>query len=232
MNVWFNGVWFNGVWFNGVWFNGVWFNGVWFNSVWFNGAWFNSVWFNGVWFDGVRFSWYLTQNQNISQNLWPICKQSWHWWVLESIRLPLNHPSSLPFFLYACISPLCTKFSPASINYCNIVVMAILQTRPRWMHEREVMLTIIPDPPLTELQHPDTIEYRENSCVLLADIPHLEIHISPHSISNSSMTLCQTAVTHNMPTKSIEFCRFSMLHLFLCYAVTANAWTFTHNHYV
>ena len=109
---------------------------------------------------------------------------------------------------------------------------AILQTRPRWTHEREVLLAILPYRPLTELQHRNTIEYSENTCVLPADIPHMEMHISPRLVINSSMNLYNPAGTHKIPTKSIKFCRFSMLHQFLCYAVTANAQTFTHNDYV
>ena len=91
------------------------------------------------------------------------------------------HSFSMP------VSLLCVPNSPSSITYCNIVVKAILQTQPRWPHEREVMFTILPCWPLTVLQHPNTIEYRENPCVLLADIPHMEIHISPRSIINSNL---------------------------------------------
>ena len=100
------------------------------------------------------------------------------------------------------------------------------------MHEREVMLTILPYRPLTLLQHLNTIEYRENTCILPADIPHMETHITPRSITNSSMNPCNSAITDQVRTKSIEFCRFSMLHQFLCYVVNANARTFTHNNYV
>jgi len=49
------------------------------------------------------------------------------------------------------------------------------------------MVTILPYRLLTLLQHPDTIEYRENLCVLPAHIPDKEIHISPRSITNSSI---------------------------------------------
>jgi len=136
------------------------------------------------------------------------------------------HSFSMP------VSLLCVPNSPSSITYCNIVVKAILQTQPRWPHEREVMFTILPCWPLTVLQHPNTLQYRENTCVLPADIPHMEIHISPRSMTNSSMNPCNSAVTHKVPTKSIEFCRFSMLHRFLWYAVTANPRTLMHNDYV
>jgi len=127
------------------------------------------------------------------------------------------------------VSLLCVPNSPSSINYCNIFVKAILQTWPRWTHAQEVMLTILPDWPPTLLQHSNMIEYHENTCVLPADIQHMEVHISPHSKSNSSMNPGNSPVTPKVPTKSIGFCRFSMLHQFLCYAVTANAQTFTHN---
>jgi len=36
-----------------------------------------------------------------------------------------------------------TKFSPSSIDW-NIVVKDILQMRPRWTHESEVKLSILP----------------------------------------------------------------------------------------
>jgi hypothetical protein len=100
------------------------------------------------------------------------------------------------------------------------------------MHEMEVMSTILPYRQLTLLQHPNTIEYCNNSYIIPADIPHMEFHISPRSITNPSMNPCNSVVTHNLLTKSIQFCRFSMLHQFLCYVVTANARTYTHNDYV
>jgi len=60
----------------------------------------------------------------------------------------------------------------------------------------------------------------------------MAIHISPHSITHSSMNPSNSAVSHKVPIKSIEFCRFSMLQQYLCYAITANVWTFLHNDYV
>jgi len=78
---------------------------------------------------------------------------------------------------------------------------------PRWTHEKEVMLTILPYRPLTSLQHPDTIDYSEYTCVLPAGIPHREIHISLRSRTNSAWPLA------TQPSL-IDFCRFSMLHKF------------------
>jgi len=131
--------------------------------------------------------------------------------VLESIRLPLDHPLfftifSLCLYLYGCISPSYTILSPSSID-CNIVVMDILQTSPWWTHEREVMCTILPYQLLTELQHPDRIANHEYMCVLPVDIPRTEIHSSLRSITDSVWPL-QTQPPLN------EFCRFSMLHQF------------------
>jgi len=54
---------------------------------------------------------------------------------------PLLIHFTLQFFLYVCISPLCTKFSPSSIDF-HIVVNDGLQTQPRWMHETEVVPTV------------------------------------------------------------------------------------------
>ena len=42
---------------------------------------------------------------------------------------------TLLFFFYPCICPSYSKFALSSINYCNIVVNSILQTRPKWMYE-------------------------------------------------------------------------------------------------
>ena len=131
--------------------------------------------------------------------------------MLESIKLPLNHRLyltilSLRLYLYACISPSYTKFSPSSIN-CNSVVKNILQTRPRWTHEREGMPTILPDWPLTQLPHPDTIDHRKYMCALLSDIPHTQMHISSRSITHPVWPLATQA-------SIIKFCRFSMLHQF------------------
>jgi len=139
---------------------------------------------------------------------------------------------TLVFFLYTCISPLCTKFSSSSIIYCNIVVNGILQIRLRWTHESDVMLTILSNRPLTYVQYPNTLEYCENTSVLPEDIPHMEIHISPRSITNCSMNCWNAAVTHKVPTKSIEFCIFSILHQYRYYAVTITARSSTCNEYV
>jgi len=123
----------------------------------------------------------------------------------------MNHISyltifSLCLYLCTCISPSYTKFPHSSMD-CNIVARDILQTRPRWIHESQVMLTILPYRRLTYLQHPDTIDYREYTCFLPVDIPHTEIHNCLWSMTNSVWTL-ETQLSH------IEFCRFSMLHQF------------------
>jgi hypothetical protein len=65
-----------------------------------------------VWFNSVQFTRYKAENQNVSENWWPICYKSWHWWVLESIWLPLNPPSYItilspclyPFSVYQIVS--------------------------------------------------------------------------------------------------------------------------------
>jgi hypothetical protein len=91
---------------------------------------------------------------------------------------------------------------------------------------------MLPYPPLTSLQHPNTIEHREKLYVLLADIPDMEIHMSSHSMRNCNMIPYTSAVTHQVATISIQLYRFSKLHQFLCYVVTVNARTFTHNDYI
>jgi len=136
---------------------------------------------------------------------------------------------TLPFILCACISSWDTKFCLSSINY-NIVVKVILQTRPRWTHEREVMLTILPYRPLTCLQHPNRIEYRENSCVLPADIPYTEIHIFPWLITHSVWTLAtQQSLSRSQIYRVLQIQNAAPI---LCNAVTSNPRTFTHNDYV
>jgi len=44
---------------------------------------------------------------------------------------------TLQFLLHAFISPVCMKFSPSLIN-TNIDMKDILQTWPRWTHQREI----------------------------------------------------------------------------------------------
>jgi len=183
-------------------------------------------------FNGVRFTRYFAQNQNVCENLWSLCYQSWHDECLNQLDYPRIIHHTLPFFLYACVTTLSTKCSPSSINYCNIVVNGFLQMRPRRMHRREVMIVILTYRPLTKTQHPNTINHRENTSVLPADIPHIQIHIALCLIPKSSMHPCNSAVTHKLPTKSIEFCEFPMRHQLWCYVVNINAGTFTHNDYV
>jgi len=129
---------------------------------------------------------------------------------------------TLPFFLYACISP-------ASIDR-NIAVKDILQTRPRWMHEREVMLTILHYWPLTWLQQPNTIEYRGNMSVSQPDIAHTEIYISAQSITNSVWTHS----TQPSLSRSQIFPVLLILNdapIILSHVVASNAQTFTHNYH-
>jgi len=168
----------------------------------------------------------------VNGSLWPIFKQSSHWWVVEWIRSPLNHPSYITIlsrclylsFVYQSFS----LFHKLLQHFCkwDFADTAQLNTW-KGSYAYNIVLST-----LSLLQHPDTIEYHENSCVLRADIAHMEIHISPWLIANSSMNPCSSAVTHKVPTKYIVFCRLSMLHQFLCYAVTANAQTVMHHDYV
>jgi len=148
---------------------------------------------------------------------------------LNQYNYPWIIHHTVPFILGACISPLYTKFSLSSIS-CNIVVKVILQTWPRWTHEREVMLTISTHRPLTVLQHPNTVEYCENSCVLPADIPHTEIPISPPLRTNSVWTLAtQPSLWRSQIHWVLQILNDAPI---LCHAVTSNARTFTHNDYV
>jgi len=155
-----------------------------------------------------------------------------HILALTSAWINKDSPESssylIPFFLYACISSLCAKFSPFSIH-CNIVVKVILQTWPRWTQEREIMLTILPDRLLTLLQHPNTIEYCEHIRVLLADITHMEIHISPLSITNSVWTLSiQLSVTIAQKYWVVHILNAAAI---VCDAVTVNLSIFTHKYH-
>jgi len=117
----------------------------------------------------------FVSNLNIDKCL----NQSGYHWIIHH---------TLPFFLYAHISPLCIKLSTFSINW-NILGQGILQAQPRWTHDREVVRMKLPYRPLTNLEHPNTREYRENRCVLLEDIPHREIHIPAWFLTNSVWTL-------------------------------------------
>ena len=114
---------------------------------------------------------------------------------LNQYNYPWIIHCTLTFFLCACISPFYTKFPFSSIN-CNIVVKDILQTRPRLVHEREFMDTIMRYRQRTKLPHSVTLEYRENMCVLPADIPHTEIN---HQLS---MNPCNSAITLKVPNLS------------------------------
>lgn len=105
-----------------------------------------------------------------------------------------------------CISASYTKFSLSSID-CILEVMDILPTQSRLTHQLEVMLTSLHYWPTSSLQHPDTIEYPEFTCVLVANNPLMAIYISPQLIPNSVWPL---------PTQVslIAFSRFSMWHQF------------------
>jgi len=131
----------------------------------------------------------------------------------------------LSFFLYACISPLFTESFLSSID-CNIVLKDILQTRLRWMHEREVMLMISPYQLLTQLQHPRMIQYHLITCVLSVDIPHTEIHICHRSIPHSVWNLA----THPSLLRShiYRVLQIANAASIQCHAVSSNAQTFMH----
>jgi len=136
---------------------------------------------------------------------------------------------TLLVLLYPWISLLCTKFSLSSVN-CNSVGKDTLQTWPRWLHQWEVLLTILPYQWLMQLQHPNTIEYCENRCVSLADIPHMKIYIFPQSITNPVWPLANQPSLWRSQIYRVLQIRNAAPNL--CHAVTSNAWTFTHNYYV
>lgn len=144
-----------------------------------------------------------------------------------------DHPwiihHTLPSFLCTCISSLYTEFSLSSIN-SNIVVKENLHTLPRWMHGRKGMLTILPDRLLTRLQHPNTIEYHGNTCVISEDIPHMDIYIFPPLITNSVWTL---EYPPSFSTSHINLV-LQIVHAapIQWHAVTSNGQKFTHNYYV
>jgi len=147
----------------------------------------------------------------------------YNWFVtnlsIEKCLTPYNYPDS-PFkpyhsvsmsvsvhlYLYVCISHLYTKFSHSSIDY-HIIVKGIQQAWSWWTHDREVMVMILPYRLFTQLQHSNTVDNHENTSVILVDIPHTEIRISHQFITNSVWPLAT-------PLLLIQFCRFSMLHLF------------------
>jgi hypothetical protein len=87
----------------------------------------------------------------VSEYSWPICKQSWHRKVLESIQLRLNHPLYLTILSLRLYLSLVYQIL-SLLHSLHIVVKVILQTVPRWKHEREVILTILHYQPLTYLQ--------------------------------------------------------------------------------
>jgi hypothetical protein len=105
----------------------------------------------------------------------------------ESFIIPCHSFSALVFLL-------CIPNSRSSIYY-NIVVKIILQIRPRWMNEREVDLTILPYRPRTQVQHSNGLQYREHECFLQRDITHMEIHISPTSITIVNKNPWNSAIT-------------------------------------
>ena len=138
--------------------------------------------------------------------------------------------SIIPYHSFSTPVSLLPMPNSLSSIHCNIVAKDILLTRPRWMREREVNLTILPYRPLTSLHNPDTIEYRENTCILPADIPHTEIYISPRSVTDSVWTLA----THPSLWWS-QICwvlQIPNAAPILCHAVTSNARTLMHNYYV
>jgi len=148
--------------------------------------------------------------------------------VLDSIKYPLIIHSTLPFFLYICISPFFTKFSPFS-THSNIVVKDILQTHPRWMGEREDMLPILPSRLLTQMQHHHSVDYLEYTCVHPGDIPHTQIHLSPQSNTSSQRTLA----TQPPLTPSPIYWGLQILNAatYLWHAAISNARPFTHTYY-
>jgi len=148
---------------------------------------------------------------------------------LNHIDCPSTIQCSVPFFVYRGISSLCTKFSSSSI-YRDIVVQHILQIWPRWMHEREVMLMTLSYWPLSLVQHSNTIEYLETTCVLLVDIPHTVIHLSPWSIRNSVWTLAtQPSLSRSQIYQVLQILNAApVLH----HGDTSNARTFMRSYYV
>ena len=149
--------------------------------------------------------------------------------MLESIRLPLNHHCTFPFILYTCISPFYTIFSPYCINW-NIVGKVILQTQPKWIHEREVMLAILPYRLLTLLQYSIRIEDYENKCVRPVDILHTKFLISPLLIPN----LVWSPVTQPWLIRSQIYRELNIFNAVIMPSceITSNAWTFTWDYYV
>jgi len=110
----------------------------------------------------------------------------------------------VPISCYACISHFGTEF--LAFSTCNnIVVKVILWTWPWWTPEWGVMLMMLPCRPPLWLPLSNQIEYCENTYILLADTPHLEIYISP---------LSRTSSVWILTTQPSSCCRFSLLHQF------------------
>jgi len=86
------------------------------------------------------------------------------------------------------------------------------------------MHTILPYPLLSEQQHPDTIECRINSCVLVVEVLPTEIQISPQSITNS-VSILETLLS---PASSqiYRVLQIQNAALIVCHEVTSNARTF------
>ena len=108
---------------------------------------------------------------------------------------------TLPFIRCTWSSSLYTIFSLSTSN-CNIFVKIILQTPSRWTHEKEVMPTIVPYYPPIYLYLPNTREYLENTCVSPADVPHMQIHISPWSITNPVWTVATQLSLWKVPNRA------------------------------
>jgi len=135
---------------------------------------------------------------------------------IDEYFIPYDYPRilhwTLKFFFGTCISSLNTTFSLFSIH-CNVVVKVILHTWLRWMHRCEIVLTILLYRPPTEPQHPNTMEYDENNCMLLADIVHTESHNSPLSMMDAVWLLAtQPSITVSKIFRSadLQWCNNSM----------------------
>ena len=136
---------------------------------------------------------------------------------------------TLPFFLCACVSLLFTKFSLSSIDW-TLSWRIFCRHKPDERMNWEVMLKTLYYRPVTQLQHPNTIGYCENSYLLPVDMPHTEMHISPQLIMNSVWTLStQPSLSRSQIYRFLQILNAAPI---LCHVVTSNARTFTHNDYI
>jgi hypothetical protein len=145
--------------------------------------------------------------------------------VLESIRIPLNHT------LYITIPFLCLYLSFVHQNlylFCKLLqhccegYSADTALMNAWLGDYAYNMALS----TTNLAAPSW--YKRISWKYMSPSGRYTRYgysYFPHSITTSSMNPCQSAITQEVSTKYIQFCRFWMVHQVLRYAVTTNART-------